>query len=573
MRKLLLISVAGIALTGCDFAPKMVKPDVATPTAFKEQPADPAIPGVEPADDGKWKRFDEQAKIEEFAWWRMFGDDTLNGLMEQTMQGNPSLEVSLRRVEAARAAAGITESAEYPSVEVGAGPERTKQSAGAQEPNLPPGVKPNVKPYTLYGLRGTVSYELDLFGRKRNQTKQAEHNAEAEQNNYRAARLSLQAELAQAYFGLVAARSQEESLEKLLATRKDFLALTESKVKAGVSDDLALSAAEGDLATAKSDYESVRDARAKAEHALAILIGVPPSELKLDTTALEKDPPKVPIGLPSDLLERRPDIHAAEEQIAAANAAIGVARTGYFPDISLSISGGYTSSELSGLFDWSNHTWMIGPLAGTMLSQPIFEGGRIAAEKAQADANYAASVGQYKAAVLQAFREVEDQLSGLRAADERRQAAGSALASAKRADEITHERYTAGYSSQLEYLDAQRNRLAAERNEVQARLDQYATTIQLIRALGGSWQSSSSAENAAQQQAPEAKTEVVESSAPQEETAAPPVTSIGRDFTPASTPATTDKKAADAADPAAAKPAESVKGLEGLRVVPENSAF
>lgn len=591
MRRVLLISVASMALVGCDFAPDMLKPDVAVPTAFKEQPADAAIPTVEPASDGKWKRFDEQAKIEEFAWWHMFGDDTLDALMEQAMHDNPTLEMALNRVEAARAAAGIKAADEYPSVEVGAGPERTKQSAGAQSPNLPPGVKPNVKPYTLYGVRGTITYELDLFGRKRNQTKEAEHNAEAEQNNYRAARLSLQAELAQTYYQLLSLRAQETLLSTIVTTRQDFLTLTDSKVKAGASDDLVLSAARSDLSSAKAEYESVRDARAKAEHALALLIGIPPSELKVDEASLDKEPPKVPVGLPSELLERRPDIHAAEEGMAAANAAIGVARTGYFPDISLSLSGGYTSGELSELFNWSNHSWMVGPLAGTMLSQPIFEGGAIAAAKAQADANYSAAVNKYKAAVLQAFGEVEDQLSSVQAADERLKAAESALDSAKRVDEVAQERFKAGYSSQLERLDAERSNMAAARNKTAARADQYIATIQLIRALGGSWESPTTIgqetlPSVSQQTAHEEPREKPQNSHAEKsvEAVMPPVVeneSKPADQDIATSDGSTSEKAKNAAGDAAKKPAaipnvklsDPAHGLDGVRVVPEDSAF
>ncbi len=487
MRNGLIATVSLLALAGCDLAPDLVMPKVETPAAFKEEPSAPQTVTVEPATDGKWKRFDDRAQIMEVAWWRMFNDTTLDELMEKAMRDNPSLESAMARVASARATAGIREADLYPAVGIGFGPERTKQSPAAQEPNLPPNVAPNVKPYTLYKASGTISYELDLFGANRNRVAAAEADAKAEENNYHAARLSLQAELAQTYYRLIALRSEEMLLAQTVETRQDELVITKQKVDAGVSDTLVFSSAEAELARIQGEYASVREARAKAEHALAVLIGIPPSELKVDLTALSKTPPSVPVGMPSTLLERRPDVKRAAAQIAAANARIGVARTGYFPDISLALTGGFVSGELEDLFKWSNRSWMIGPLAGTILTQPIFEGGRIAAQRAQSDANYAQAVGDYKSAVLQAFREVEDQLSGLQSAAERRKNAETAAAAATRAHDAAQARVEAGYSSHLEFLDAERQRLAAERTKIQVQGEQYITTIQLIRALGGSW--------------------------------------------------------------------------------------
>lgn len=487
MRKFLLMGVSLVALNGCDLSPDFKLPYLFVPEGYKEEVAAEA-PSVEPATDGKWKRSDEKAKIEEFAWWRMFNDPALDGLMEQAMKDNPSLDAARERVNSARAAAGIRDADLYPSIEVGVGPERQRQSPAAQEPNLPPGTTPVVKPYTLYNARGTISYELDLFGRNRNLARAAWFDADSEANNYRAARLSLQTEIAQTYYRLAALNAEEKILTRSVAARMESLKLTRNKYELGNVDALALSSQETDLAAVKVDAAGVAQNRAAAEHALAVLVGTSPSELKTDIIVLKAKPPTVPAGMPSSLLERRPDIQRAVNSIAAANARIGVARTGYFPDISLSATGGFTSGELSDLFKWSNRSWMIGPLAGTVLTQPIFEGGRIAATKAQSDANYAIAVADYRTSVLQAFREVEDQLSGLRYASEQASAAESGIQSATRALKVAQERYNVGYSSNLEYLDAQRSELAAQRSKVQVLGNQYVTTIQLVKALGGSWQ-------------------------------------------------------------------------------------
>lgn len=487
MRKWFLVVSACVLLTACDLAPELKLPEVLTPAFFKEDKAE-LLATVEPATDGKWKRFDDKAQIEEFAWWRMFNDDALNALEEQALKENPSLEAALARVTSARALADDRGADLYPAIEVGVGPERQRQSPASQQANLPPGSSAVAKPYTLYTARGVIKYELDLFGRNRGLLRAALQDAEAEAENLRTARLSLQAELAQTYFRVAALRQERGILEKTIATRTQTLEHIHEKHSVGAVDTLALSAAETDLSTVKISAASLAQQLATQEHALAILVGKPPSELSVETPPLIAAPPSVPAGLPSSLLERRPDIRQAVALIAAANERIGIARTGYFPDISLSAVGGFVSGDLDNLFDWSNRTWLIGPLAGTVLTQPIFEGGRIAAARAQTQANYEAAVAQYRASVLQAFREVEDQLSGVRTIADQFHAANDAFDSATRAHAVASARFNVGYSSHLDYLDAERSLLNAERSRVQALGEQYVTTVQLIKALGGSWQ-------------------------------------------------------------------------------------
>lgn len=516
MRKYLLASLSLLALSACDLSPDFTLPEINAGSAFKEDVSvDTAT--VEPVTDGRWKRFDEKAGMDEFAWWRMFHNATLDALEEKAMQENPSLEAAMQRVASARALVQDRNAALYPSVGVGFGPERSRQSPAAQEPNLPPGTPPSVKPYTLYNARGTISYELDLFGRNLNRAQAARNDARAEHQRYVAARLSLQAEVAQTYFRLAALREEEKVLARAVATRSRFVELTQQKVDVGFTDALVLSSAQTDLATAQAEAASVTGARAASEHALAVLTGQPPSALTVDTDVLDTSPPSVPAGLPSSLLERRPDIHAAAESIAAANARIGIARSGYFPNISLSAIGGFTSGDLSELFNWSNRTWTIGPLAGTILTQPLFEGGRVAAARAQTDADYKAAVAEYRASVLQAFREVEDQLSSLQAASARMDAAQNGRAAALRAYEVGIDRYQAGYSSYLEYLDAERSKLNAERLYTQVRGEQYINTVQLVKALGGSWQ----APVAAEQIGPMSESENTPETAPEAAAPAP----------------------------------------------------
>lgn len=496
MTKLLRIVVLMVPLTGCDLAPEFKLPDILVPNAFKEDKSLDAV-DVAPATDGKWKRFDEKAKIDEFAWWRMFNDEALNALMEQAMKENPSLEVAINRVVSARSVADTREADLYPSISAGIGPERSKQSPAAQEPNMPPGTTAVVKPYTLYRANGTITYELDLFGRNRGRMRAAAADAEAEENNYRAARLTLQTDVAQTYFRVASLKAEKAILTEALAAREKALEITRAKRDVGAIDDLAFASMEADVANVRADAAAVAQSLAVAEHALAVLMGVPPSEFQIQTTELNGVPPTIPAGIPSGLLERRPDIKQAEQQIAAANERIGVARTGYFPDISISAMGGFVAGDADDLFKWSNRTWMIGPLAGTVLTQPIFEGGKIAAARAQTEADYAGAVANYRLAVLTAFREVEDQLSGLRNAAVQQQATEDSLAASTRAYEVAEARFKVGYSSYLDYLEAQRNYLAAKRAKTQTRGNQYILTVQLVKALGGSWQAMSVPENTA----------------------------------------------------------------------------
>jgi len=482
MNKKLLATASMLMLSACDFAPDLVMPDITVPQMFKEGAS--TAETVEPASDGKWKRFDDKAKIEEFAWWRMFNDAGLDALEEMAMKDNPSLEVAAARLEKARAEVTDADADLYPEISVGAGPTITRTS--------PDSIRPKgfayTKAHTTYAARGTINYEFDLFGKYRNLSKIAEMNAEGEDQNYRAARLSLQAELAQSYFQLAALKAELDLLERSAKTREQALTLTQKKHEVGAVDDAALAAAQSDLATVAAERAGVAQQRAVQEHALAILVGQAPAALNVDPALLNQAPPVIPAGMPSHLLERRPDIQAAVKSIAAANANIGVARTGYFPDISISTVGGFASGELSDLFKWSNRTWTIGPLAGTMLTQPIFEGGRLSAAIAERNADYTGAVASYRGTVLQAFREVEDNLSGLRNLSEQGAATDNAVAAATRTEAIAQARYQEGATSYLEPLDAERSLLAAQRSAVQVMGNRYITTVQLVKALGGSWQ-------------------------------------------------------------------------------------
>ena len=494
MRKLLLSTSALFILAACDMSPDYSLPQLFSSDSFKEETAKPetkqpeGTPAIAAADDVKWKRLDEKAQIEEFAWWRMFNAPALDTLEELALKDNPSLEVAAQRVAGARANADISESSLYPTVSVGVGPRRTQPANADVNANIPPGFNVVTKPYTTYNAQGSIAYELDLFGKNRLTARAAGFDAEAEANNYRAARLALQSDIAEAYFQRASLKMELDILNKTIDARKKSRSLTVQKRDVGEVDDLDLSTQDTDLANAQSDRDIVNQQLAINEHTLATLVGVAPSAFKDIDAKIKSVPPVVPAGLPSALLERRPDVQSAAKTIASANARIGAARAGYFPDISLSAVGGFTSTELKDLFKSNSKTWVIGPLnGGTMLVQPLFEGGRISGTLDARHADYLAASANYKGTVLQAFREVEDQLSSLQHLRAQADNRTAAVRASKRAYDVASQRYDVGYSSNLEFLDAQRSLLAAQRSEVQVLGQRYIATIQLVKALGGSW--------------------------------------------------------------------------------------
>lgn len=524
MRRLLLITSI-LSVSACDLSPDFTLPEMLTPETYKEAPTTAedtdanAGPVLDPADNVKWKRVDEKAKIEEVAWWRMFNQPELDSLMEEAMKDSPTLEVAAQRVAQARGTAEISGASLLPSISAGFGPERQKQSGDSINASFPSPTPAVTKPYTLYTARGSITYELDLFGKNRNTTRAAERDADAEENNYRAARLALQADIAQAYFEHASLVAERDILMKAMETRTTTRDQIKSKFNVGLVDDLTLANAEIELNTAQSDFAAVTQQLKANEHRIAVLIGSNPSQIRLGNSKLTSPPPVVPAGIPSELLARRPDVQAAAQQMAAANARIGAAKAGYLPDISLSASGGYSAADLGDLFRKGNEFWLLGPIAGsTILTQPIFEGGRLSGTLHQRKAVYEGAVASYKNAVLNAFREVEDNLSAVTQLNEQHKSRRAAVASGTRAFNVATERYDIGYSSQLEYLDAQRGLLAAERGEVQTLGQRYIATVQLIRALGGSWVTASPAKTVTDkvvvpsETAPDVKTEKPEAS-------------------------------------------------------------
>lgn len=480
-RSLVFSLLAFTALTGCDLAPDYSKPDIDIPTAFKEAPPTDTSPIV----DGQWAAANP-AMAEAFGkdeWWKVFGDDTLNQLVATAYKESPTLKAARARLQQSRAFTRAEESRLWPDITLGGNAIRQKYSAS--NPNFPPGVP--VKPFTLYSADATIDYGIDLFGRARNLAKAAQARETGAEETFRAARIALAADVSEAYYRLRGLRSEEATLKRNLALRTETVGITRKRYEIGDVSDLEVARAEGEEATTKAELFAVEQQRAIVEHALAILTGKPPAAFDITTTEIVDTPPTIDQGLPSTLLERRPDVAQAEREMAATNAEIGYARGAFFPSVDIGASFGYQASELGSLFDWSSRTWLLGPAAGTLLSVPVFNGGRNSANLAAAKAQFRGAVANYRAQVLVAFKEAEDALSGVRTAKGAAVAQEQAANAAQRAYRVAKLQYDNGFIGYLERIDAERSLLSAQRGQARARADQYVATISLIRALGGGW--------------------------------------------------------------------------------------
>lgn len=480
-RKFILGLLAFTALTACDLAPDLKQPKVDIPAAFKEAP----VADEQPIADGKWAPANP-AMAEQFGkdeWWRVFGDERLNELVASAHKESPTLEAARQRLQQTRAFTKAEESRLWPDITAGGGVSRQKYSAS--NPNFPPGVP--VKPFTLYNAEVAIDYGLDLFGRARNLAKAAQEREEGAEQAYRAARITLAADVAEAYYRLRGLRAEEATLKRNLDLRGETVDITRKRYEIGDVSDLDLARAEGEAAATKADLFAVEQQRAIVEHALAMLTGKPPASFTIDTTEIIAPPPAIPQGLPATLLERRPDIAQAEHEMAATNAEVGFARGAFFPSINLGASFGYQASEAGSLFDWSSRTWLLGPATGTLLSMPIFTGGRNSANLAVAKSTFREAVANYRSQVLVAFRETEDALSGVRTAQGQASAQEDAANAAQRAYKVAKLQYDNGFIGYLERIDTERSLLAAQRGQARARAEQYVATVTLIRALGGGW--------------------------------------------------------------------------------------
>ncbi|MDM8535579.1 efflux transporter outer membrane subunit [Desulfobacterales bacterium HSG17] len=446
-------------LAGCTVGPDYKKPEIPLPSEFKG--------------NKDWKIAEPGDHLPKGQWWTIFNDPVLNDLENQAGEANQNLQAAAARVIQARAVAGISESDKYPDINANPSARRARTNLGEGMSNTS----------NTFSLPFDLSYELDLWGRVRRSNQASQADATASQSDYENVRLSLQADVARNYFQLRALDKEINIVERTTELRKESLRLVESRFKNGYISKLDLERAKTELASTKAEISALRKSRGELENALAVLLGKLASEFSLSPALQNIGVPKIAPTLPSQLLERRPDVARAERSVAAANARIGVAKAAFFPTIRINGSAGYQSSETSSLLDWDSRVWSLGP----NISLPIFSGGSNRANLEKAKAAYDETVANYKQTVLVAFKEAEDGLSGLHHLKEQAGAQNQALESAKNALKISESQYKAGLISYLEVVDAQRTSLQTERASVQISGRQLETTVKLIKALGGGW--------------------------------------------------------------------------------------
>lgn len=455
--------IALLGLTGCALGPDYKKPELAAPAAF--------------AEPSPWKVATPRDHLPRDAWWSIYEDAELDRLQADAAVASPTLAAALARRDQARALTRAGRAGLYPSLTVNASAER-----GRTGPNDRTGAPAYTE--NTFNLPLDLSYELDLWGRVRRAAEAADALADAAEADYHNALLGIQADVARFYFTLRALEAEHDLLERTVATRRDSLDIATRRLELGAGFDLDVQLARAELATAEGDLLAVEQDRAANRHALAALTGKFPSDFALAPAPNPlPDSPALPLALPSELLERRPDIAATERALAAANAGIGAAKAAFFPAITLSASAGYESSALDTLTRWDNRQWSFGP----GVSLPIFQGGRNTANYRRAQALHAEALATYRGTVLDAFREVETALSDLRLLVARESAQATASEASRSAADLVRRRYEAGRLGYLDVADAERTALLNERRLVQLRGQNLLAGVALVRAIGGGW--------------------------------------------------------------------------------------
>lgn len=468
-------------LSACSVEPTYNRPDVPTPQTFKEASAEQKQASL--LKDSAWKNA-EPADVEHRGeWWLVFGDPVLNDLERQAAEANQNLKAAAARVQQSRALTQSARAGWFPSLDAGFGPTRERLSPASQLLSD----DANGSTQTLWRAQATASYEVDLFGKVDSQVNTALANQAQNEALYRSVLLALQADVAKNYFELREYDNQLRLFRRTVTLRENTLKLVEGRFKEGDISELDLSRARNELSTARADSVGIVRLRATSEHSLAVLLGKSPADFGFPDSPIEPIATQVPFGLPSALLERRPDIAAAERAMAAANAQIGLAKSAFFPRLNINASAGFESSSLGNLFDWSTRSFLLGPLAGTALTLPIFDGGRRKADLASARARYDEQVAKYREQVLVAFREVEDNLADLRLLDDQKGNQSEAVAASIRTERLSKTQYEEGQISYLDVIDAQRQVLQTELQLSRLTGTQAIATVNLIRALGGGW--------------------------------------------------------------------------------------
>jgi len=473
-------ATAGIVLLLSSFAPSPAHASWLTIGPDYRQPTNSIPATYKAAGLGSWKQGQPLDNVPKGMWWEIFDDTNLNALELQALQANQGLKAAIASVDQSRATARVARSELLPTLNLEPSYNRQRYS-----PNTQPsfgGITANT-----FSVPLDLSYEIDLWGRVRRSFESARADAQASLADYYNVLLTLQSDVAQNYFALQSLDAERATVAATVELRQEQVKLVRSRYEGGIGSQLEVAQAETELATTEADAASLAQRRAELENALAILVGRNPSDFHLPAQSTETwapQPPEIPAGLPADLLERRPDVAAAERQLASVNAKIGVAKAAFFPVLTLTGSGGYVSADVDTLFTWSGRTWSFGP----SLSLPVFAGGRNRANYQRSKSAYQEAVALYRQQVLLAFGDVEDSLAGIRHLADQSAAQQRAVASSRRAADLADDRYRSGIVSYIEVVDADRDTLSAERANAQLAGLRLIASVQLIKALGGGWE-------------------------------------------------------------------------------------
>jgi outer membrane protein TolC len=451
--RMVIVSLACLALfAGCSFAPKYAEPSVQTPAVFKEM-----TPAQASATDG-WKTAEPMDNALRGQWWKMFHEPELNAFESQVNVSNQTVAVALANFLAARAVVKQARSQYFPTVTASPSVSESRQQINSSSSS------PTSSTFTEYALPFDASWEPDFWGRIRNTVKANSLEAQATLADLENVRLTIQSEVAMDYFELRVLDAQKQLLD-------------------GLASDQDVAQAETQLNTTLAQATDLGIQRAQLEHAIATLLGKPASSFSIPDCSLTAKPIAIPFGVPSELLERRPDVAAAERRVAEANAQIGVARAAYYPTITLSGAAGYQNTSIQDLFSGPSLVWSV----GATLAQTLFDGGLRKAVTEQSRAIYQGTVANYRQTVLTAFQEVEDNLSTLRILSQELQQQNAAVASSQRYLNLANVRYQSGLDIYLDVIAAQTALLNNQRTALNLQMEQLTASVQLIKALGGGW--------------------------------------------------------------------------------------
>ena len=458
----------------CTVGPRYSRPaaPAPAPNAWKTQPP--------------WQEAAPKDAIPKGAWWEVFHDSTLDAYEQQLLQANHSLEAARDRLSQARSLARVATAGYFPQLAADPSVQRLRGSGNRPLNGFATaGSQRGVAPYTenIYEIPFSMSYEVDLFGRVRRNLEASNATLQSTAADLGNVQLVLTAELAADYFNLRELDAEYQVVQESVVYQRKGLDLVQNRHQGGIANGLEVAQQATVLDSTISQLSLVQQARAQYEHAIAVLVGQPASNFGVPVAPLKATPPPVPLGVPSDVLERRPDIATFEREMAYENAQVGLARAAFYPHITLSGAGGWQSTQIASLLNAPSLFWSLGADA----LQPIVEGGRNRANLAAARAAYDQSVANYRQTVLTAFQQVEDGISNLSTISQALSTQGAAVEDAKRALEIANNRYVGGVTTYLDVITAQTTLLSSQRLETQLLGQQMVSSVYLVKALGGGW--------------------------------------------------------------------------------------